>query len=80
MATVTEENALAKVGLRKAAGMINAASRVFLGLLPALLTVRLTKKAARRLLADLKAKGQRRVMLRVTADPATVGFLVEGRS
>jgi hypothetical protein len=55
--------------------MVRRAARVWLDVLPDLLAMRLTKKSARKLLADLKAKGQRRVSLLLTA--GDVGLVLE---
>jgi hypothetical protein len=67
MASLTTADGLVKVNLRKAAGLVRRASRVWLDVTaPALLTVALTKHAARKLLADLRAKGRRRVSLLLT--------------
>jgi hypothetical protein len=75
MASLTTESGLRKVNLRAAAGLIRRARRCWIDLVPALLTVRLTKKSARRLLADLRAKGVRQVRLLVAGD--NVGFWME---
>jgi hypothetical protein len=75
MATVTCESGLVKVSLRKAAGLVNRARRVWLDLIPACVTVRLTKRSARNYLRDLRARGVRRVSVHLSAD--NVGFWTE---
>jgi hypothetical protein len=75
MASLTTESGLRKVNLRAAAGLVNRARRVWIDLVPALVTVRLTKKSARRLLADLRAKGVRTVRVLLADD--NLGFWME---
>jgi hypothetical protein len=67
MESLANESGLVKVNLRRAAGLVRRAARVWLDVTsPALLTVALTKGAARKLLADLRARGQRKVNLLLT--------------
>jgi hypothetical protein len=69
MESMTRAEGLVKVNLRKAAGMVRRAAHVWLDLTaPKLMAVRLTKEAARKLLADLRAKGQRQVNLLLTGE------------
>jgi hypothetical protein len=77
MESMTRAEGLVKVNLRKAAGMVRRAQRVWLDLTaPALLTVALTKHAARTLLAQMRAKGLRRVSLLLSG--GDVGFVLDG--
>jgi hypothetical protein len=75
MESMTRADGLVKVNLRKAAGMVRRAQRVFLDVTaPKLTAVAVTKQAARKLLADLRARGQRQVNLLLTG--ADVGLVM----
>jgi hypothetical protein len=77
MESMTRAEGLVKVNLRKAVGMVRRAERVWLDVTaPTLLSVAVTKGAARKLLADLRAKGLRRVSLLLVADD--VGLVLDG--
>jgi hypothetical protein len=77
MESMTRADGLVKVNLRKAAGMVRRATHVWLNVTaPALLTVAVSKTAARTLLADLRRKGLSRVSLLLVADD--VGFVLDG--